>query len=65
MRFVFSIILITFLMIIGGSFFEPPLIIVRSKKLPFKVKPEEIWTVKPPNWDKRDFCIYEPKSCSD
>ena len=65
MWFVFFIILIAPVMIKGGSVFERPLIIVRSEKLPFKVKPEQIWTVKPPNWDKRDFCIYEPKSCSD
>ena len=49
MRFVFFIILSALVMITGGSIFERPLIVVRSEKLPFKVKPEQIWTVKPSN----------------
>jgi len=65
MRYILSIIFIALLLVMAGSMFERPVVIVRSEKLPFKVKLGEEWTVKPPNWDRRDFCIYQPKICTD
>ena len=65
MRYILSIILITLFLVIAGSMFGRTIVIVRSEKLPFKVKLDEEWTVKPPNSDRRDFCIYQPKICTD
>ena len=65
MKLILSISLIALAILLKSSNFVRPVLKIHADTMPFKWKPEKVWTKSIPNGKFGEFCIYDTSRCSD
>ena len=51
--------------VITPSLFKPKIVYLEATKVPFRVKPANVWTQQVPNSDHKDKCIFTNYECDE